>query len=76
MPIVGPRLALLSAQMVGVAEMAELRGETTAAAWAITRHPDFPEPLTRLAMALVWLRYEVEAFNATERRPGPKPKAI
>jgi predicted DNA-binding transcriptional regulator AlpA len=66
--------AELAAELVGVAEIAEMRGSTTAAAWNVTKRPDFPEPVKRLSMGPVWLRGEVAVYNAIERRPGPKPK--
>jgi len=58
-----------------VHEFAELLGVSRARASEITRLPDFPQPITRLAAGPVWLRTLLEAWARThDRKPG-RPSA-
>ena len=62
-------------QVVGTAEMAELRGYPSPASVIALLHRNphlFPEPDGRLDNAIYWLRSTVEAWlpNAPTRRPG------
>jgi prophage regulatory protein len=62
-------------RLAGLAEIAGLAGVSRQRASQITAHPDFPEPVQRLAMGPVWLEADVKAFLATPRKPGRKPAA-
>ena len=61
-------------KLAGVAEVAALAGVSRQRATQITRHPDFPEPVDRLAMGPVWLEADVRAFIDTPRKAGRKRK--
>ena len=60
--------------LAGLAEVAGLARVSRSRAGQITAHPDFPEPVQRLAMGPVWLEADVQKFLDTERKPGRKPK--
>jgi predicted DNA-binding transcriptional regulator AlpA len=62
--------------LVGVAEIAQRAGvkRDTIRQWR-RRHPDFPQPLIRLATGPVWDYAEVERWMAKVRPPGrPRKK--
>lgn len=68
-------------KLAGLAEVAALlaarSGKATVSrsyAGQVTAHPDFPEPVQRLAMGPVWLEADVVKFIATPRAPGRKRK--
>ena len=61
-------------KLAGVAEVAALAGVSRQRATQITRHPDFPGPVDRLAMGPVWLEADVRAFIDTPRKAGRKRK--
>lgn len=61
-------------KLAGLAEVASLAGVSRTRAGQIAAHPDFPEPVQRLAMGPVWLEANVQKFLNTERKPGRKPK--
>lgn len=51
-------------QLVGAAEIAERLGASRTQVvhmWRV-RHPDFPQPVARLAMGLVWAWPDVEEW--------------
>ena len=62
-------------KLAGLAEIAELHGVSRQRATQLTRHPDFPKPVARLAMGPVWREAEVIEFRDTPRKPGRRPKA-
>lgn len=61
-------------KLAGLAEVAVLKGVTRQRAAQIVKHPDFPEPVDRLAMGPVWVESEVVKFIETPRVPGRKRK--
>ena len=61
-------------KLAGLAEVASLAGVSRTRAGQLAAHPDFPEPVDRLAMGPVWREADVLAFLATPRMPGRKPK--
>lgn len=61
-------------KLAGLAEIAGLAGVSRQRAGQLAAHPDFPEPVDRLAMGPVWLESDVKAFLATPRKPGRRPK--
>jgi hypothetical protein len=62
-------------KLAGLAEIAGLAGVSRQRASQLTAHPDFPEPVDRLAMGPVWRESDVTKFLATERKPGRRAKA-
>ena len=60
--------------LAGLAEVAGLARVSRSRAGQLAAHPDFPEPVQRLAMGPVWLEADVQKFLDTERKPGRKPK--
>lgn len=62
-------------KLAGLAEIAGLKGVSRSRASQVVAHPEFPEPVDRLAMGPVWLEADVKKFLATPRKPGRKPKA-
>jgi len=62
-------------KLAGLAEVASLAGVSRQRASQLATHPDFPEPIQRLAMGPVWLEVDVKKFLATERKPGRRPNA-
>ena len=60
-------------KLAGLAEVAGLAGVSRTRAGQLANHPDFPEPVQRLAMGPVWLEADVQAFLDTPRKPGRKP---
>jgi hypothetical protein len=60
--------------LAGLAEVARLAGVSRTRAGQLAGHPDFPEPVQRLAMGPVWRESDVTKFLATPRKPGRKPK--
>ena len=61
-------------KLAGLAEVASLAGVSRQRAGQLASHPDFPEPVDRLAMGPVWIEADVAKFLATERRPGRRAK--
>ncbi len=61
-------------KLAGLAELAGLAGVSRQRAGQIASHPDFPEPVQRLAMGPVWRESDVRAFLAVPRKPGRRPK--
>ena len=61
-------------KLAGLAEVAGLAGVSRTRAGQIAAHPDFPEPVARLAMGPVWREADVQKFLDTPRKPGRKPK--
>jgi len=61
-------------ELAGLAEVAGLAGVSRSRAGQLAAHPDFPEPVARLAMGPVWREDDVKAFLAAPRRPGRRPK--
>ena len=61
-------------KLAGLAEVAGLAGVSRTRAGQLAAHPDFPEPVDRLAMGPVWRESDVRAFLAVPRKPGRKPK--
>jgi len=61
--------------LAGLAEVASLAGVTRQRAWQHTQHPDFPQPVDRLAMGPVWRESDVQAFLDTPRKAGRRPKS-
>ncbi len=61
--------------IVTVAEIARRLDVSRAYASKITRRDDFPAPVDTLGDRPVWLWGEVEAWRASERRPGPKSRS-
>jgi predicted DNA-binding transcriptional regulator AlpA len=61
-------------KLAGLAEVANLAGVSRARAGQLASHPDFPEPVQRLAMGPVWREDDVRKFLATPRKAGRKPK--
>lgn len=62
-------------KLAGLAEVAGLADTTRKRAWQLTQHPDFPAPVQVLAMGPVWRESDVQAFLATPRKAGRRPKA-
>lgn len=61
-------------KLAGLAEVAGLASVSRTRAGQLAAHPDFPEPVGRLAMGPVWLESDVTKFLATPRKAGRKPK--
>lgn len=61
--------------IVTVAEIAGRLDVSRAYASKITRRDDFPAPVDTLGDRPVWLWADVEGWRASERKPGPKPRA-
>ena len=61
-------------KLAGLAEVASLAGVSRTRAGQLANHPDFPEPVQRLAMGPIWRESDVTKFLATERKPGRRPK--
>jgi prophage regulatory protein len=61
-------------KLAGLAEIAGLAGVSRQRAAQLAAHPDFPEPVQRLAMGPVWLEADAAMFLATPRQPGRRPK--
>jgi len=61
-------------KLAGLAEVASLAGVSRTRAGQISNHPDFPEPVQRLAMGPVWLEADVRKFLTTPRKPGRRPR--
>jgi hypothetical protein len=57
-------------KLAGLAEVAGLAGVSRQRAGQLANHPDFPEPVDRLAMGPVWREADVMKFLATPRKPG------
>ena len=59
--------------LAGLAEVAGLAGVSRSRAGQLAAHPDFPEPVQRLAMGPVWLeadRHSVPEGHLHRRRGG------
>ena len=61
-------------KLAGLAEVASFAGVSRQRAGQLAAHPDFPEPVDRLAMGPVWLESDVKKFLATPRKAGRRPK--
>ena len=61
-------------RLAGLAEIAGLAGVSRQRASQLAGHPDFPAPIARLAMGPVWRESDVQAFLATPRKSGRRPK--
>lgn len=61
--------------LVGIAEIAELRGVARQSAHRTTRLPDFPAPYADLAAGRIWRRHDVEQYFARRDRKGQEGKA-
>lgn len=68
-------------KLAGLAEVAALLAERSGRAKVsrsyagqVTAHPDFPEPVQRLAMGPVWIEADVRKFLSTPRKPGRQRK--
>lgn len=62
-------------KLAGLAEVAGLAGVSRYHALRLSRRPDFPEPVQRLAMGPVWREADVLAFLEIPRRPTGRPKS-
>lgn len=62
-------------KLAGLAEIASLAGVSRQRASQLASHPDFPEPVDRLAMGPVWREADVTKFLDTPRKAGRRPKA-
>jgi predicted DNA-binding transcriptional regulator AlpA len=60
-----------SADLLGLAEVAELLGFSRRHAARVTARPDFPRPVTRLAATPIWRKSQVEKW-ARDRERGRK----
>ena len=70
-----PRLAGLAEVAALLARRAGKAKVSRSYAGQVAAHPDFPEPVQRLAMGPVWLEADVVKFIGTPRAPGRKRKA-
>jgi len=61
-------------KLAGLAEIAGLAGVSRQRASQLAAHPDFPEPVQRLAMGPVWREADVQKFLATPRKPGRRTR--
>ncbi|MEU6537177.1 hypothetical protein [Streptomyces sp. NPDC047000] len=61
--------------LVGIAEIAELRGVARQSAHRTTRLPDFPDPYADLAAGRIWRRHDVEEYFARRDRKARESKA-
>lgn len=61
-------------KLAGLAEIASLAGVSRQRASQLANHPDFPEPVQRLAMGPVWREADVTKFLTSPRKAGRKPK--
>ena len=61
-------------KLAGLAEVASLAGVSRTRAGQLANHPQFPEPVDRLAMGPVWLESDVTKFLATPRKAGRRTK--
>lgn len=61
-------------KLAGLAEIAGLAGVSRTRAGQLSNHPDFPEPVARLAMGPVWREADVQQFLDTPRKAGRRPK--
>jgi hypothetical protein len=69
-----PRLAGLAEVAALLARRAGKAKVSRSYAGQVTAHPDFPEPVQRLAMGPVWAEADVVKFIGTPRAPGRKRK--
>lgn len=69
-----PRLAGLAEVAALLAERSGKAKVSRSYAGQVTAHPDFPEPVQRLAMGPVWVESEVVKFIETPRKPGRQRK--
>ena len=69
-----PKLAGLAEVAALLAERAGRAKVSRSYAGQVTAHPDFPEPVQRLAMGPVWVEADVVKFLGTPRVPGRKRK--
>lgn len=61
-------------KLAGLAEVASLAGVSRQRAAQLAAHPDFPEPVQRLAMGPVWRESDVVKFLAVPRKPGRRAR--
>lgn len=61
--------------LVGIAEIAELRGVARQSAHRTTRLPDFPAPYADLAAGRIWRRHDVEQYFARRDRKAQESKS-
>ena len=69
-----PKLAGLAEVAALLAERAGKAKVSRSYAGQVTAHPDFPEPVQRLAMGPVWIEADVKKFLAVSRPPGRRRK--
>lgn len=69
-----PKLAGIAEVTALLSERSERSQVSRAYAVQVTGHPDFPEPVQRLAMGPVWLEADVVKFIETPRAPGRRRK--
>lgn len=62
--------------LVGISEIARMRGFSRQRAREISKDRDFPEPLARLAMGPVWSRPDVIAFFDRRYPDGNDPSVV
>lgn len=63
-------------RLVGVSDIARMRGCSRQRANELTRHPDFPAPVPEAGNRRLWWDTEVQAFLDTPRRRGrPRKQA-
>ncbi len=67
-----PKLAGLAEVAALLAARAGKAKVSRSYAGQVTAHPDFPEPVQRLAMGPVWVEADVVKFIGTPRVPGRK----
>ena len=61
----------ITLDLVGAYEAAELLGIGRAALWARRRsHDNFPQPVAELRCGPVWFRWQIQDYQAQERRLG------
>jgi hypothetical protein len=59
--------------LVGVSEAAEVLGISRSALAARRKaHPTFPAPVAQLGCGPIWLRWQIQAYAAEEKRLGPR----
>jgi hypothetical protein len=69
----GDRRSAIRLDLVGAAETAELLGIGVASLWKRRkRHDNFPEPVAELRCGPVWFRWQIQDYQAEEKRLGPR----
>jgi predicted DNA-binding transcriptional regulator AlpA len=64
-------LRVMSPELAGLAEVAEIFGVTKRTAWNYTQRDDFPEPVDRLASGPIWRLADIERWKDEHRPPLP-----